>query len=110
MWDFGSGQEIKTKPGRTSDEDLSIIGLMYTTLEGDRVILATGWNNKIRMILVRVRVGVRSRSLSYEDLSIIGLMYTTLEGDRVILATGWNNKSRMILVSVRSRSVSGQVQ
>ncbi|KAK3093696.1 hypothetical protein FSP39_018996 [Pinctada imbricata] len=51
VWDFGSGQEIKTKPGRTTDEDLSIIGLMYTTLEGDRVILAAGWNNKIRMIL-----------------------------------------------------------
>ncbi|KAJ8309097.1 hypothetical protein KUTeg_013971 [Tegillarca granosa] len=51
VWDFGSGQEIKGRPGRTSDEDLSITGLMYTSIDGDRCILAAGWNNKIRLIL-----------------------------------------------------------
>lgn len=54
VWDFGSGQEIKGRPGRTSDEDLSITGLMYTSIDGDRCILAAGWNNKIRLILVRI--------------------------------------------------------
>ncbi|XP_069117612.1 WD repeat-containing protein 64-like isoform X5 [Argopecten irradians] len=51
VWDFGSGQEIKCRPGRASDEDYSITGMMYTHLTGDRVILAAGWNNKIKLIL-----------------------------------------------------------
>ncbi|KAL5008313.1 hypothetical protein ScPMuIL_013894 [Solemya velum] len=51
VWDAGSGQVLKQRSGRASDEDLSITGLVYCKLEGDRVILATGWNNKIRIIL-----------------------------------------------------------
>ncbi|XP_021348111.1 WD repeat-containing protein 64-like isoform X3 [Mizuhopecten yessoensis] len=51
VWDFGSGQEIKSRSGRASDEDYSITGMMYTHLTGDRVILAAGWNNKIKLIL-----------------------------------------------------------
>ena len=52
MWDFGSGQELKSKGGRTSDEDLSIIGMRYWNMDNDRVILTVGWNNKIKVILV----------------------------------------------------------
>ncbi|CAC5391588.1 unnamed protein product [Mytilus coruscus] len=51
VWDFGSGQELKHKSGRQSDEDLSIVGMKYWNLDKDRVILTAGWNNKIRMIL-----------------------------------------------------------
>ena len=53
IWDFGAGQCIKEKKGRVSDEDLSITGLVYSKLEDDRVIIASGWNNKLRMLLVR---------------------------------------------------------
>ena len=52
IWDFGAGQCIKEKKGRQSDEDLSITGLVYSKLEDDRVIIASGWNNKIRILLV----------------------------------------------------------
>lgn len=52
VWDFGSGQVIKKKSGRHSEEDLSIVGMAYTYFQGDRVLLAVGWNNKIRMLLV----------------------------------------------------------
>ena len=52
VWDFGSGQVIKKKSGRHSDEDLSVVGMAYTYFQGDRVLLAVGWNNKIRMLLV----------------------------------------------------------
>lgn len=52
VWDFGSGQVLKERQGRTTDEDLSITGLAFYFLAGDRVILASGWNNKIKMILV----------------------------------------------------------
>ena len=52
IWDFGAGQCIKEKKGRQSDEDLSITGLVYSKLEEDRVIIASGWNNKIRILLV----------------------------------------------------------
>lgn len=51
VWDFGSGQVIKKKSGRHSEEDLSIVGMSYTYFQGDRVLLAVGWNNKIRMLL-----------------------------------------------------------
>ncbi|XP_071162911.1 WD repeat-containing protein 64-like isoform X2 [Mytilus edulis] len=51
VWDFGSGQELKHKSGRQSDEDLSIVGMKYWSLDKDRVILTAGWNNKIRVIL-----------------------------------------------------------
>ncbi|KAL4237521.1 WD repeat-containing protein 64 [Mactra antiquata] len=51
IWDFGSGQCIKEKSGRSSDEDLSITGLMYSKLEDDRVLIASGWNNKLKILL-----------------------------------------------------------
>ena len=59
VWDFGSGQEIKWKPGRPSDEELSITGLLFSELEGDRVIIVSGWNNRIRILLVRIRRGAK---------------------------------------------------
>jgi WD40 repeat protein len=52
IWDFGSGQCIKEKTGRTSEEDLSITGLMYSKLEDDRILIASGWNNKLKILLV----------------------------------------------------------
>ena len=52
IWDFGSGQCIKEKAGRASDEDLSIVGLVYSKLDEDRVLIAAGWNNKLKMFLV----------------------------------------------------------
>ncbi|KAL3874237.1 hypothetical protein ACJMK2_037280 [Sinanodonta woodiana] len=51
IWDFGSGQLIKKRDGRPTDEDLSISGLVYSFLESDRVLIASGWNNKIRIFL-----------------------------------------------------------
>lgn len=51
VWDFGSGQELKSKQGRTSEEDLSVVGMRYWFLDKDRVILTVGWNNKIKMVL-----------------------------------------------------------
>ncbi|XP_048734938.1 WD repeat-containing protein 64-like isoform X7 [Ostrea edulis] len=51
VWDFGSGQVIKKKSGRQTDEDISIVGMAYTYYQGDRVLLAVGWNNKIKMLL-----------------------------------------------------------
>lgn len=53
IWDFGSGQCIKEKQGRASEEDLSITGLVYSKLEDDRVLIASGWNNKLKILLVR---------------------------------------------------------
>ncbi|XP_041352298.1 WD repeat-containing protein 64-like isoform X2 [Gigantopelta aegis] len=51
IWDFGAGQMIKSKSGRGVDEDLSITGLVYYRCENDHVLLACGWNNRIKMIL-----------------------------------------------------------
>ncbi|XP_052272714.1 WD repeat-containing protein 64-like isoform X3 [Dreissena polymorpha] len=51
IWDFGSGQCIKEKSGRASDEDLSITGLVYAKLEDDRILIASGWNNKLKVFL-----------------------------------------------------------
>ncbi|XP_053404636.1 WD repeat-containing protein 64-like isoform X4 [Mercenaria mercenaria] len=51
IWDFGSGQCIKERQGRASEEDLSITGLMYSKLEDDRVLIASGWNNKLKILL-----------------------------------------------------------
>lgn len=56
IWDFGAGQEIKCKLGRKSDEDMSITGLVYFKRDDDRVVLATGWNNRIRLLLVSVQL------------------------------------------------------
>lgn len=58
IWDFGSGQCIKEKHGRISEEDLSITGLMYSKLEDDRVLIASGWNNKLKILLVGNRLHV----------------------------------------------------
>ena len=55
IWDFGSGQCIKEKQGRASDEDLSITGLVYSKLDDDRVLIASGWNNKLKILLVSAR-------------------------------------------------------
>ncbi|XP_064601013.1 WD repeat-containing protein 64-like [Liolophura sinensis] len=51
VWDFGSGQEIKWKTGEGTDEDLSITGLIYSQLGVERVILVSGWNNRVKIIL-----------------------------------------------------------
>ncbi|XP_052769281.1 WD repeat-containing protein 64-like isoform X3 [Mya arenaria] len=51
IWDFGSGQCIKEKSGRASEEDLSIVGLLYSKLDDDRVLIAAGWNNKLKILL-----------------------------------------------------------
>ena len=55
MWDFGSGQEIKWKAGRGTDDDLSlgITGLQYCTLDGERHLVAMGWNNRVKLLLVK---------------------------------------------------------
>lgn len=63
MWDFGSGQVIKKKSGRQTDEDISIVGMAYTYYQGDRVLLAVGWNNKIKMLLVICLKYYNSRTL-----------------------------------------------
>ena len=50
VWDFGSGQEIKSKPGRGSDEqDLSILGLQFCEYNHKRCLVVLGWNNKLQM-------------------------------------------------------------
>nr|KAG5712352.1 hypothetical protein BaRGS_023931 [Batillaria attramentaria] len=51
VWDFGAGQVIKSKAGRGTDEDLSITGLVYQRFYDDHVIVASGWTNKIRLML-----------------------------------------------------------
>ncbi|XP_046579795.1 WD repeat-containing protein 64-like [Haliotis rubra] len=51
IWDFGAGQEIKSKSGRGTEEDFSIIGLIYKKYRDDYIIIAAGWNNKIRLLL-----------------------------------------------------------
>ena len=54
MWDFGSGQEIKSKPGKGTDEnDLSIIGLQYCDYNNVRCLICLGWNNKLRILEVK---------------------------------------------------------
>ena len=54
MWDFGSGQELKWKSGRGHNDDLavSITGLQYCVVEGERCIVALGWGNRLRLFLV----------------------------------------------------------
>ncbi|KAK2162660.1 hypothetical protein LSH36_94g03011 [Paralvinella palmiformis] len=49
VWDLGSGQQIKHKIGRGTDDDLSINGLFYSTVEGERALVIQGWNNKLRV-------------------------------------------------------------
>ena len=50
VWDFGSGQEIKSKPGRGSEEqDLSILGLQFCEFIHKRCIVVLGWNNKLQL-------------------------------------------------------------
>ncbi|WAR20511.1 WDR64-like protein [Mya arenaria] len=39
------------KSGRASEEDLSIVGLLYSKLDDDRVLIAAGWNNKLKILL-----------------------------------------------------------
>ncbi|XP_025104854.1 WD repeat-containing protein 64-like isoform X2 [Pomacea canaliculata] len=51
VWDFGAGQCIKCKAGRSTDEDLSITGLVYQRFYDDHVIVASGWTNKIKLVL-----------------------------------------------------------
>ncbi|XP_071080173.1 WD repeat-containing protein 64-like [Haliotis cracherodii] len=51
IWDFGAGQEIKSKSGRGTEEDFSITGLIYKKYRDDYIIVAAGWNNKIRLLL-----------------------------------------------------------
>jgi hypothetical protein len=53
VWDFGAGQVIKSKAGRGTDEDLSILGIIYQRFQGeDHIIIAAGWTNKIRLLIV----------------------------------------------------------
>ena len=55
VWDFGAGQVIKSKAGRGTDEDLSITGLLYQRFQqDDHIIVASGWTNKIRLLVVSV--------------------------------------------------------
>ncbi len=59
IWDFGSGQEIRawTQPDYLSekDEDMSITGLQYLEFGERKLIMATGWNNTIKLLEVGIR-------------------------------------------------------
>ena len=52
MWDFGSGQDIKWREGRGTDDDHSVLGLQYCEVDGQRCIVALGWNNHLHVYLV----------------------------------------------------------
>ena len=56
IWDFGSGQEIKCKTGKGEDNDYSVTGLAYCTIEGERCVIGAGWNNKLKIFLVSTPV------------------------------------------------------
>ena len=52
VWDLGSGQQIKHKLGRGTDDDYSINGMFYCTIDGERSLIIQGWNNKLRLYKV----------------------------------------------------------
>ena len=56
MWDFGSGQEIRSwMPNLESergDEDIGVTSLLYIEVKERRCIVASGWNNKLRLLEV----------------------------------------------------------
>ncbi|XP_071962491.1 WD repeat-containing protein 64-like [Antedon mediterranea] len=51
VWDFGSGQEIRMwNAEEVNEDDSAIVGLQYCDVNGRRCILASGWNNRIRLL------------------------------------------------------------
>ena len=73
IWDFGSGQEIKSKPGRGSDEqDLSVLGLEFCEINQTRCLIVLGWNNKLKVfeVLVLVLVPRKPKTLAYNDTRV----------------------------------------
>jgi hypothetical protein len=53
VWDFGAGQEIKEKPGKGPDQDeFTLVEMQYCTVDDQRCIVAVGWKNRIRILLV----------------------------------------------------------
>ncbi|KAK2191768.1 hypothetical protein NP493_46g07030 [Ridgeia piscesae] len=52
IWDFGSGQEIKSRIHRSfTDDDVSVLGLAYCSVNGQRCLIAIGWGNKMQLLL-----------------------------------------------------------
>ncbi|KAI0210520.1 WD repeat-containing protein 64 [Lamellibrachia satsuma] len=52
IWDFGSGQEIKRRVHKNfTDDDVSVLGLAYCSVDGQRCLIAIGWSNKMQLLL-----------------------------------------------------------
>ncbi|ELT96575.1 hypothetical protein CAPTEDRAFT_219855 [Capitella teleta] len=51
IWDFGSGQEIKWKSGSSAeDQENSITGLKFCTLNNERCLIVMGWGNTLTLL------------------------------------------------------------
>ena len=83
VWDFGSGQEIKVKAGKGApEEDLSVLGIRYVTYDNERCLLAIGWNNHIRVMLVSMGHALRF------CIGILKLMFPKRKNWFILVADG----------------------
>lgn len=51
VWDVGSGQQCKRRAGNPKCDDVSILSLTYFIRANEKLILALGWNSKIKVVL-----------------------------------------------------------
>ncbi|XP_071795581.1 WD repeat-containing protein 64-like isoform X1 [Asterias amurensis] len=72
VWDFGSGQEIRSwMPNLESergDEDIGVTSLLYIEVNERRCIVASGWNNKLRLLEDSQDVGDLTLYAEFSDL------------------------------------------
>ncbi|CAI9720649.1 repeat-containing 64-like isoform X2 [Octopus vulgaris] len=51
IWDVGSGKWCKRMPCVASSKNMSVLTMKYFVKSGERLIIALGWNNKVKIIL-----------------------------------------------------------
>ncbi|XP_038075924.1 WD repeat-containing protein 64-like isoform X2 [Patiria miniata] len=76
VWDFGSGQEIRSwMPSQEAerDEDIGVTSLLYIEVNEKRCIVASGWNNKLRLLEDSLDVGDLTPYAEFSDLFYLPL-------------------------------------
>lgn len=65
IWDFGSGQELKSSRGRLHAENCGIVGLFFCHVDGNRCLTAVGRGNHVILFSVWYHFVI----LLFDDLS-----------------------------------------
>ncbi|XP_022089085.1 LOW QUALITY PROTEIN: WD repeat-containing protein 64-like [Acanthaster planci] len=76
VWDFGSGQEIRSwTPSQESekDEDVGVTSVLYIEVNEKRYIVVSGWNNKLRLLEDSLDAGDLTPYAEFSDLFCLPL-------------------------------------